>query len=178
MPSIEPPVWATEPVVVTPSDPAWAARGERLRRDLEALLAPWLVSRVEHVGSTAVPGLPAKPIIDLQAAVTDLTVAPQVAEALAEAGWHLVPAELDARPWRRFLVLVVGGARAAHLHLMTPDQPRWHQQLRFRDALRADPVLVGAYGDLKQRLAAEHRADREGYSAAKATFIERALRGG
>jgi GrpB-like predicted nucleotidyltransferase (UPF0157 family) len=57
--------WATEPVDLVDADPGWIVRGEQERAHLATLLAPWLVGRVEHVGSTAIPELPAKPIIDL-----------------------------------------------------------------------------------------------------------------
>ncbi len=73
----------------------------------------------------AVPGLAAKPVLDLQAALADLGCAPAVAVALTRSGWHLVPPELDVRPWRRFLVQVVDEARIAHLHLLTMNSERW-----------------------------------------------------
>ncbi|WNV73597.1 GrpB family protein [Geodermatophilus sp. DSM 44513] len=170
------PAWATERVEIHPADPEWQRRGEQACRDLDAALAAWLVAPVEHVGSTAVPGLAAKPILDLQAAVADLDCAPLVVEALGEE-WRLVPPELDARPWRRFLVHVVNDTRAAHLHLMAPDSERWAQQLTFRDALRQDPGLVRQYADLKRQLAAEHTGDREAYTAAKRGFIDAVRRG-
>ncbi len=169
------PEWATETLQVRPPDPAWQTRGEQERRLLEAQLAPWLVARVEHVGSTAVPGLAAKPIIDLQAAVADLRVAPRIAEALLPHEWHYVAPDLDQRPWRRFFVKVSDARRVAHLHVMTRGTERWEEQLAFRDALRAGPNLVEAYAALKRRLAAEHTTDREGYTAAKSQFIRAVL---
>jgi hypothetical protein len=66
------PAWATEPVDLVDADPAWTVQGEQERDHLETLLAPWLIAHIEHVGSTAIPDLPAKPIIDLQAPVSDL----------------------------------------------------------------------------------------------------------
>lgn len=169
------PAWATEEVKIAPADPAWQVRGEQERRELDALLAPWRVAGVEHVGSTAVPALPAKPIVDLQAAVADLDLAPQIEQALRPHGWHLVPPDLDQRPWRRLLVKVVDDRRAAHLAVMTLDTPRWHDQLAFRDLLRQNPGLVSAYAALKHALADEHRSDREAYTAAKRAFVEGAL---
>ncbi len=165
------PGWATEKVEVRPADTAWQERGEQERRLLETALAPWLVLSVEHVGSTAVPGLAAKPILDLQAAVADLRCAPNIAVALSAASWHLVPVDLDGRPWRRFFVKVRHGCRVAHLHVLPRDSPRWVQQLAFRDALRADPALVERYAALKRDLAVRHGNDREAYTAAKATFV-------
>ena len=169
------PAWATETVEVGRADPAWQARGEQERRLLEARLAPLLISRVEHVGSTAVPGLAAKPILDLQAAVADLSIAPHVAEVLAPEGWHYVAPDLDQRPWRRFFVKVSDDRRVAHLHVMTSGTARWAEQLAFRDALRADASLANAYAALKRRLAAQHAADREAYAVAKSEFVHAAL---
>jgi GrpB-like predicted nucleotidyltransferase (UPF0157 family) len=170
------PAWAQERVEVSPADSEWQRLGEALRGDLDITLAPWLVAPVEHVGSTAVPGLAAKPILDLQAAVADLDCAPTVAQALGS-GWHLVPPELDARPWRRFLVQVADDERVAHLHLLTADNPRWAEQLAFRDALRGDPGLRQRYAELKQELAAQHGQDREAYTAAKSGFVRAVLSG-
>ncbi|WP_081845396.1 GrpB family protein [Mycolicibacterium aromaticivorans] len=67
-----PPPWATEPVDLVGADPSWAVRGEQERDYLETMLTPWLIGRIAHVGSTSIPNLPAKPIIDLQAPVADL----------------------------------------------------------------------------------------------------------
>jgi len=169
------PVWATARVEVRPADPRWQRLGDALRHDLDLVLARWLIAPVEHVGSTAVPGLAAKPVLDLQAAVADLDSTPAVTEALVGSGWHLVPPELDARPWRRFLVQVVDDARVAHLHLLTADGERWTEQLAFRDALRVDSELVQRYAELKQQLAAAHVDDREAYTAAKTDFVRSVL---
>lgn len=172
------PAWATERVDVQPYDPAWRQRGDQERQLLEVSLAPWLVARVEHVGSTAVPGLAAKPILDLQAAVADLRCAPRIASSLAPANWHYVAPDLDDRPWRRFFVKVIDGHRVAHLHLMTRDNSRWDEQLAFRDGLRADRKLVESYAALKRTLAAQHAEDREAYTAAKTDFILAVLKRG
>lgn len=169
------PAWATETVEVRPPDPAWQISGEQEREGLQASLEPWLVMPVEHVGSTAVPGLAAKPILDLQAAVTNLGAVPLIAEKLAPVGWLHVPPELDQRPWRRFFVKVSGKRRAAHLHVMIAGTARWEEQLAFRDALRANASLIDAYAALKRELAARHPTDRERYTAAKADFVRAVL---
>lgn len=170
------PAWATEHVQVQAPQEGWRRRGEQLCRQLDVTLERWLIAPVQHVGSTAVPGLAAKPIIDVQAAVLDLVIAGTIADVLAASGWRLVPSELDARPWRRLFVQVVDEHRAAHLHLLPGGSDRWSEQLAFRDALCADPVLVRRYADLKRKLAAEHAADREAYTAGKADFVRSVLR--
>lgn len=171
------PAWATEQVHVREPDPGWAAQGAREAADVQERAAAWLLGPVEHVGSTAVPGLAAKPVVDLQAVVAELDRAGAVAEALTPRGWHLVPPELDDRPWRRFLVRVQDGRRVAHLHLHRAGDPRSAEQRAFRDALRRDPDLRGAYAELKRSLAQRHRDDREAYTQAKTVFVRAALEG-
>ncbi|MTV25931.1 GrpB family protein [Nitriliruptoraceae bacterium ZYF776] len=171
------PIWADEPVRITPPDAALAAEADRLRRELQTLLAPWLAGTVEHVGSTAVPGLQSKPIVDLLGPVRDLDAADDAAATLAAANWELVPPEADIRPWRRFHVLPRAGARAAHLHLIAHDHPRCREMLVFRDHLRRDRRTAAAYGRLKERLARDHVLDREAYTRAKAAFVDEVLEG-
>lgn len=170
------PTWATEPVVIVPADATWQVRGEETRRRLEERLRPWLVQGAHHVGSTAIPGLAAKPVFDLMAGVRSLDVASEIAATLKPHGWHFVSPELDQRPWRRFFVEVKGGQRVAHLHLVLPTTPRWNEQLAFRDALRLRPDLVSEYERLKQDLARRFAHDRETYSRGKGDFVCRVLR--
>ncbi|MEU6860722.1 GrpB family protein [Glycomyces sp. NPDC046736] len=175
----EPPVWAHERAEVRPHDPQWTIRAASERERLSELLGPWLTADLEHVGSTAIPGLAAKPIIDLAASVTGLDAVTAAAmEGLAAEGWCHVPPSLDGRPWRRFFVKpdASGRHRAAHLHLIEAGHPRWSEQIAFRDALRADPALARDYEHLKRRLSARHGDDRETYTEGKAAFIAAALR--
>ncbi|WP_439661981.1 GrpB family protein [Lentzea sp. HUAS TT2] len=168
------PAWAYERAELHPHDPRWTDRAAAERDSLLHLLKPWLVDGVEHIGSTAVPGLAAKPIVDLMASVTDLDTV--VANApLAAAGWAYVPPELDNRPYRRFFVKpdATGQRREAHLHLIQAGHQRWADQISFRDALRNDPVLAQAYEDLKHRLADQNGHDREAYTEGKAAFVAR-----
>ncbi|MFA9445276.1 GrpB family protein [Egicoccus sp. AB-alg6-2] len=176
------PAWATEAVEVVPPDPAWPALAAALRRRLTPVLGPWLVGGIEHVGSTAVAGLAAKPIVDLLAPVERLAAADDVAPALprpqpwhstprADEGWALVPPDLDGRPWRRLFVLPSGARRLAHLHLVAGDDPHVAELLAFRDALRGDAELAAAYATHKRSAATDHRGDREAYTAAKTAFV-------
>jgi GrpB-like predicted nucleotidyltransferase (UPF0157 family) len=171
------PAWATEPVFIVGHDQSWALQAARERRRLLHLLRPWLVDDIHHVGSTAIPGLPAKPVVDLMAGVGSLDDAPAMARVLAPRDWHLVPRELDARPWRCLFVKVAAGRRVAHLHLLEPGTTRWAEQLRFRDRLCAQPALAAEYAVLKRRLAREHADDREAYAEGKAAFVRRVLAG-
>ena len=174
---MERPAWADEPVQVVPFDATLSIEGDRLRREVDALLTPWLAAPVEHVGSTAIPGLPGKPTVDLMAPVRDLDAADDARVTLEAAGWALIPPELDSRPWRRFHVLADGDQRLAHLHLVAADHPRATDLVRFRDHLRRDPRTASAYGALKRRLASQHVLDREAYTRGKSEFIEEVLVG-
>ncbi|MGC7101062.1 GrpB family protein [Amycolatopsis lurida] len=172
------PAWAYERAEIRPYDPRWAVRARAECEQLSKLLTPWLVDGVEHVGSTAVPGLAAKPIVDLMVSVTDLdTAVGEASERLVAAGWCYVPPELDRRPWRRFFVKPdsSGQRREAHLHLIQAGHRRWIEQIRFRDALRRDGRLAQRYEDLKRRLAEESGHDREAYTEGKADFVASVL---
>ncbi|RJQ70295.1 GrpB family protein [Pseudonocardiaceae bacterium YIM PH 21723] len=175
--AVSAPAWAYEQVKLHPHDPLWAVRAGLESAWLTELLAPWLVDGVEHVGSTAIPGLAAKPIVDLMAAVADPAVVDD--RVLAADGWCLVPPELDGRPWRRFFVKPdpSGQRRLAHLQLVTAGDRQWADQLGFRDALRRDDRLAQRYAELKHRLAEESGHDREAYTEGKADFVARVLAG-
>jgi GrpB-like predicted nucleotidyltransferase (UPF0157 family) len=161
-------------VHVADPDPRWqgafADEAARLRAALGAL--PW---RLEHVGSTAVPGLAAKPILDLllgrPARVPGAAyVAPLAGLGYVHRGAHGI-AERDY-----FVRDDAEGRRTHHVHLVAEGGDFWVRHLAFRDALRADPALAAAYAALKRRLAAAHAADRDAYLAGKTAFIHRALR--
>jgi GrpB-like predicted nucleotidyltransferase (UPF0157 family) len=173
------PAWAYAKPEVRAHDPRLIELASTERARLVAVLAPWLVDGVECVGSTAVPGLAAKPIIDLMASVRDpAVVVDQAGGPLAADGWCYVPPELDSGgSWRRFFVKPdpSGQHRYAHLHVIAAGHPRWAEQIAFRDALRRDDELAGRYADLKRRLAAEHADDREAYTEAKGEFVREAL---
>jgi GrpB-like predicted nucleotidyltransferase (UPF0157 family) len=167
------PAWAHEAVELAPSDPKWPELATAEISRLEEVLGPRLVAGIHHVGSTSVPGLEAKPILDLLAGIRDHSPDPD--PALTAAGWHFVPVEIDGQPWRRFYVLPKNERRYAHLHLVMPGAAPFRIFLAFRNQLRADPETTRAYAALKRELAERHRNDREAYTRAKASFIEGVL---
>lgn len=155
-------------VEIVEYDPAWpvAYAAERER------LAPLLPTGVQlhHFGSTAVPGLAAKPVIDMIALVDDLD-APIA--ALVQPGGYQYPVAFNATlAHRRFLCYPTAAHRTHHLHLV--DEPGGlKRRLRFRDRLRTDPVLASEYATLKRALAERYRDDREAYTEAKGEFVKR-----
>jgi len=174
-----PPAWAVEGVHLSAYDSRWPERAAEYAHELLPALSEWLLGPIEHVGSTAIPGIVAKPVIDLMAQVADAdAVVGQAGRALEAMNWRHVPPDLDGRPWRRFFAKVSpdGQHRLAHLHLMSAGAARWDQQLRFRDSLRADPALRDEYSAIKLRLARIHADDRERYTDEKAAFVTRVMR--
>jgi GrpB-like predicted nucleotidyltransferase (UPF0157 family) len=157
------------PIEIVDYDEAWPACYLSERARLSSLL-PEL--RVHHIGSTAVRGLAAKPVIDMIAFVDDLDA--RAAELAQRAGYHL-PGPFNADlEHRRFLCYPSLVHRTHHLHLV--DRPAGLEScLRFRDRLREDPQLAGDYAALKRALAERFREDRMRYTTAKTGFIKNAL---
>jgi GrpB-like predicted nucleotidyltransferase (UPF0157 family) len=172
------PAWAVERVRVVPADPRWQDEARGLASAVEHELGARLAGSVHHIGSTSVPGLAAKPVLDLMAAIRTFDDAPAIEAALAPSGWVLVPPELDGRPARRFLVHVVDDARHAHLHLVLEGSDLLPRHLAFRDRLRGDPLLLREYAALKVALAARFPDDRERYTEGKTAFLRAATRAG
>ncbi|WP_327233623.1 GrpB family protein [Streptomyces sp. NBC_01317] len=158
-------------------DPAWAVAFAEQRDRLAVLLAPWLAAPVEHVGSTAVPGLRAKPVVDVLAPVRSLDSEARAAmvRVLSAGGWLYWPDDPrgDTRLW---FLRPRPEARTHHLHVAVHGGARATALLAFRDALRADPSLAAEYERLKSRLARENPTARNAYTNGKAEFVARVLR--
>jgi len=169
------PVWATETIHIVPPDPSWQEKAQQQRQQLLRLLSPFGVHNIQHIGSTSVPDLPAKPILDLAAEIPAFDSIDDIAGILRPFDWHYVPPELDQRPERRFFIKVHDNKRAAHLHFMLTGSKKWQEQLSFRDSLTQNPLLKEQYTTLKMELAKQHGNDREAYTEAKSDFITRAL---
>ncbi|WP_314589946.1 GrpB family protein [Paenibacillus terrigena] len=169
------PVWATEPVEIKSPDPAWLEKGKQEVNNLSEHLSPFGVSEIEHIGSTSIPNLPAKPIIDMMAKIKSYNDLEEIVERLNTDDWNYVPPELDGREWRRFFVKVKHDRRECHLHLMLEDEERWEKQIKFRDKLRQQPNLAKQYTELKRKLVEENKDDREAYTDAKTDFIKNVL---
>jgi GrpB-like predicted nucleotidyltransferase (UPF0157 family)/predicted enzyme related to lactoylglutathione lyase len=160
------------PIEVVIYDPAWPGQFAAEQTLLQAVLAPWLTGEVEHIGSTAVPGLAAKPIIDLMAPVASLEGSRPAIAAAGRTGYVYYPYKAEAMHW---LCKPSAAYRTHHLHLVPRGSALWRERIAFRDALRRDPALAAEYAELKLRLAARYRWDREAYTVAKEPFIRRVL---
>lgn len=162
------------PVLIVDYDPEWPALFERELALLEDAFAG-ADAVVEHVGSTAVPGLAAKPIVDIMLGVLDLAEVESRIDALAERGYHYVPEYEAQLPERRYFRKPHDRPRRYHLHAVVREGDFWRRHLIFRDHLRRHAEVAVAYGVLKRRLAAKYGADRHAYAEAKSPFIEATL---
>jgi GrpB-like predicted nucleotidyltransferase (UPF0157 family) len=164
-------------IEVVDYDPRWPELFDQEAERLRATLDPSLIIGLEHFGSTAVPNLSAKPIIDILIAVRSL--------ADAQASFVEGLRKLDYVCWaenpktdRMFFVKGMppfGPRRTHHVHVTEIHGEMW-QRLAFRDWLRAHPDEARSYGQLKRRLAAEHSTDREAYTDAKSVWIDSLMR--
>lgn len=164
-------------IVVVPYDPRWPRRFEEEADRLRGALGPVLLD-VAHVGSTAVPGLAAKPLIDIMLVVTDLDELDRRNPALEALGY--TPEGALFVPRSRFFSRGVPEARTHHLHAYPEGHPEIDRHLDLRDFLRCHEPEARRYASLKARLAEDFRDDLPAYSEGKTpmltTLIERAAR--
>jgi len=161
-------------VRVVPYDRAWELLFTAEATRLRAALAPNLPLTLEHMGSTAVPGLAAKPILDLLGGYPPgAPVAPYIATPVRAGYVHRGEQGIPGREFFRR-----GEPRAYHLHLVAEGGAVWREQLAFRDALRRAPALRDAYAALKLELARQFPHDRESYINGKGAFVRHVLEHG
>lgn len=162
-------------IVIVDHSPQWARSFESARSLVEPLLAEHLVRPVEHIGSTSVPGLPAKPIIDMLAVVSSYEAVASSLPALADVGWVAAPepGDIEQRRWSWCAPSVA--RRTYHLHVVEESSDGWPTWLGFRDHLRTNAEDREAYAALKRRLSSAGDTDRVAYRAGKAPFIASVL---
>jgi GrpB-like predicted nucleotidyltransferase (UPF0157 family) len=160
----------TEAVELHAYDPNWPAAFERERR-LIGPLFPRPPRLIEHMGSTSVPGLPAKPIIDIIVLVDDLEHGRAAISALEATGYSFWADNPDKTKLYLVKGLPPAPRRTHHLHIYD-DEDEVQRHLVFRDHLRSSPEARAAYLALKEELAARFRDDREAYSRNKTEFVD------
>jgi len=161
-------------VRVVEYSPKWASLGEDVCRKVRNAGGELLVD-VQHVGSTAVPGLPSKPILDVAVAVGDLDVLPKLIEWFGGVGF-LYRGDRGDDGDQLFVMESSPEVRTTHLHVVEHGGTQWNDYLRFRDLLRHNPSIRNQYADLKQQLAIKFSDDRASYTASKQDFIWKYLR--
>lgn len=161
-------------VVLAGYDPRWPGMYEEERVLILRATGDRLIA-IEHIGSTAIAGLSAKPIIDILAGVRRLSDADTGIEALRGIGYGYVPEYEAQLPERRYFRKGPEGARTHHLHIVEYGERLWRELLLFRDYLRAHPETATQYRDLKQGLVKRLGHDKRAYTEAKTTFVEGVL---
>ena len=162
------------PLIVVPYQSDWPGKFIGERSVLETIF-PEPCFQIEHVGSTAVPGLSAKPIIDIMIGASSLREINERIDAMTGLGYEYMPQHELAIPLRRFLAKPMIRPRTFHVHAVTVSSAFWIDHLLFRDALRKDLRLANEYAALKLQLAQQFDEDREAYTHAKGSFISAVL---
>ena len=157
-------------------DPGWPAAFRDLAGRLRATLGH-MALRIDHVGSTSVPGLASKDVIDVQVSVADDVALGAAASSLEADGWsrevdlgsdhHVVGTSTDERDWRKAVLTEPPGHRRVNLHVRVEGRPNQRYALLFRDYLRAHPTSAQAYESLKRQLATLLRHDSDRYADVK-----------
>ncbi len=165
-----------EEVAFAEYNPDWPARFELLREEISSLLPTDFFLRFEHFGSTSVPGLAAKPILDVAAEVRSLKEArallPGIFEPRGDDYFWRPSGPGTEGPWYCWLIIRnPDGSRRAHIHILEPDSTWMRERLAFRDYLRCHPDTARIYARLKKKLAEQYPEDRIAYTAAKSKFI-------
>jgi GrpB-like predicted nucleotidyltransferase (UPF0157 family) len=167
----------SDPIEPADYDPRWPRLFRDEKEHLLSCLPGYLVKRIEHFGSTAIPGMPAKPIIDILVEVTSLedtkkSIAPILQAQGYDYFWR--PTIGDDTPpfYAWFIKRDARGRRTHHIHMVERDFPQW-QGLVFRDYLIAHPEVADRYAELKRRLALAHPDDRVAYTFGKTEFVKR-----
>lgn len=168
----------SEEVAIEPYDSQWPEMFLREKEHLRACLPSDLLGRIEHFGSTAVPGLAAKPIIDMLVEVADLQATKlRIVPILQAQGYEYIWRPTDGDDGEPFYAWFIkrrgdNGVRTHHIHMVEPQFEHW-DRLLFRDYLIVNPDAAAEYAALKSRLAAAHPRDRVAYTFGKTKFITR-----
>jgi GrpB-like predicted nucleotidyltransferase (UPF0157 family) len=160
-------------VQLVPHHPSWPARF-RVEAEVLRVALSSLSPLIEHIGSTAVPGIAAKPVIDMMVGISQPADIDRQADRLANFGYRLVTGIEYLQPGRRLLVRTVRGVKTHQVHVVEAFGEHWHRLLLFRD-MRIDRRLAEAYAALKQRLAEEHPGSAVAYASGKSNFVASVL---
>ena len=158
-------------VTVAEYRPEWQKIFEDEKRILQTSLGD-VPAQIEHIGSTAVVGLAAKPIIDLMVGLEDFSIADNVVPKIEALGYEYVQKYEAVMPFRRFFKKERGGIRTHNIHMVGIGGEFWERHILFRDYLRQNPGVAGQYASLKKELAGREWEDVNEYADAKTEFIK------
>lgn len=159
-------------VALSDYNAAWAQLFQAEAAQLHAAIGRYVLD-IQHVGSTAIAGIPAKPIIDIAVAVADFAEATRCIEPVVALGYTYRGEQ--GIPRRHYFVKRAGASSTFHLHMNESKSADWRQQIAFRDHLRQHPAVAQEYAALKLRLAAQFPTDRVAYTEGKSAFISQVL---
>lgn len=157
-------------VLLVDHNPAWSQAFTAEAARIRAALGPMVID-LQHFGSTSIPTIRAKPILDLLLGIADFDRGPLLAPALAAIGYDYVPHAGVPNDH----IFGKGADRTHLLHVVAYDGPNWRRNIRFRDRLLANPALAQSYETLKDHLAVEFADNRPAYTDAKQEFIDAAV---
>ncbi|MCF8238627.1 MAG: GrpB family protein [Saprospiraceae bacterium] len=157
-------------ILLTPYDPAWPVLFHREYEWIAWALQPDQV-HIEHIGSTSVPDLPAKPVIDVLVGLATFDLAPVAVERMVAHGFTYLPQYEDGMPFRRLFIREVDGKRISNVHTVEFNTPFWRRHLAFRDHLRSHPEVRDQYAQLKLDLSQKEWDSVNDYAQAKTDFI-------
>lgn len=160
------------PVELVEYNPSWPAKYAEEKEFLLRIAGGFQCGGIEHVGSTAVPGLVAKPVIDIMFGVASLEESRSAIDVISASGYQYWPYKADVMHW---FCKPSDAFRTHHLIMIPFNSDLWHERIRFRDLLRNDAQLARRYGELKRELAIRFKEDREMYTREKWPFIRDAL---
>ncbi len=164
-----------EPVVVVEYDLNWPVRYDAEKTCILEVIGAY-IEDIQHVGSTSVPGLGAKPIIDIMIGIHDLSLVEKCVQPLENLGYeYLSEFGIPGRHYFRKPPDTVSTLRTHHIHMVERNHREWRKHLLFRDYLRNHPEDARQYYLLKKALADKFGSDREGYTDAKTDFIQAIL---
>jgi GrpB-like predicted nucleotidyltransferase (UPF0157 family) len=157
-------------VTVVEYRPQWRKMFEHEKRILQIALGD-IPAQIEHIGSTAVAGLAAKPIIDMMVGLEDFSIADKVVPKIEASGYEYIQKYEDEMPFRRFFKKEQDGIRTHNIHMVGNGGEFWGRHILFRDYLRQNPTVAAQYASLKKELAGREWEDVNEYADAKTEFI-------
>ena len=162
-------------VELVPYSENWPKYFDLIERELLAVFNQDTI-QVQHVGSTSIPNLVAKPVIDIVLGADSLAVVENQISNLTQLNYQYISKYERDLPMRRYFVKAAGDLPRIHLHCVVLNSQIWQEHILFRDALRADNTLLDQYRTLKTELAIRFANDKSAYTLAKAPFIESIIR--
>lgn len=159
-------------VILEEYDSSWPEKFEEEKNHLVAIAGEWNYGNIEHVGSTAVLGMVAKPVIDVMFGVKSLEESKPAIDVLVEHGYEYWPYKTEVMHW---FCKPSDAFRTHHLHLIPFESPLWRERIKFRELLRSNKMVATQYASLKRELATSYKEDREAYTEKKWPFIQQAL---